>query len=67
MAQYCIDARRPALSLSPINTFMNLTHLKLVLSDLASLRTGTDFVIVLGFVTLFAGNVLIPVINALAN
>jgi hypothetical protein len=46
---------------------MNLTHLKLVLSDLASLRTGTDFVIVLGFVTLFVGNVLIPVIDALAN
>lgn len=67
MAQYCIDARRPALSLSPINTFMNLTHLKLVLSDLASLRTGTDFVIVLGFATLFVGNVLIPVIDALTN
>jgi hypothetical protein len=46
---------------------MNLTHLKLVLSDLASLRTGTDFVIVLSFATLFVGNVLIPVIDALAN
>ena len=67
MAQYCIDARRPALSLSPINTFMSITHLKLVLSDLVSLRTGTDFVIVLGFATLFVGNVLIPVIDALAN
>jgi hypothetical protein len=46
---------------------MNLTHLKLVLSDLASLRTGTDIVIVLGFAILFVGIVLIPVIDALAN
>lgn len=67
MEQYCVDARRPALSITPINTFMNLTHLKLVLSDLASLRTGTDFVIVLGFATLFVGIVLIPVIDALTN
>jgi len=67
MTQYCVDASETRNSIAPINTFMNLTHLKLVLSDLASLRTGTDFVIVLGLATLFVGNVLIPVIDALAK
>jgi hypothetical protein len=46
---------------------MSIRHLKLVLSDLATLRTGTDLVIVLGFATLFVGNVLIPAIDALTN
>lgn len=54
-------------SITPINTFMSIRHLKLVLSDLATLRTGTDLVIVLGLATLFVGIVLIPVIDALAN
>jgi hypothetical protein len=67
MAQYCIDGSDIRNSITSINTFMNLTHLKLVLSDLASLRTGTDFVIVLGLATLFVGNVLIPMIDALTN
>ena len=42
-------------------------HLKMVLLDLVTLRTTTDFVIVLGITTLFVACILIPVIDAVMN
>ncbi len=65
--QYCIDPYRPFSSITPINKFMKLHHLKSVLSDLVTLRTPVDFVIVLAFSTLFFSTIIIPMIDTLTK